>query len=103
MGRREKGNERQYTHSCKSCSQVVAYQSSKHGEELKLLYVAETAVKVPWHRKKAPWTCKICGCVCVSSVQLQAHKRQRQHFWDEAEEERKRQDDRQEMAPIIVG
>eukprot|EP00746_Dinoflagellata_sp_MGD_P005911 gnl/MRDRNA2_/MRDRNA2_111458_c0_seq1.p1 gnl/MRDRNA2_/MRDRNA2_111458_c0~~gnl/MRDRNA2_/MRDRNA2_111458_c0_seq1.p1 ORF type:complete len:163 (-),score=24.01 gnl/MRDRNA2_/MRDRNA2_111458_c0_seq1:16-504(-) len=83
--RREKGIERQYTHSCSSCKQVIGYQSTPHSQELKLLYVVETAVKVP-RRKTTPWTCRVCGYVCLNNAQLETHKKQRQHFWDEADE-----------------
>jgi len=98
--RRPKGVERQYLHACTSCGQVVGYTSTPHEEEFKLLYMSETAVKVPWHRKKTPWVCKICGYVCQDAAQLEAHKKQRQHL-GEGQAEKNEADC--ETRPIIVG
>merc|ERR1712093_589702 len=86
--RAERGQnvERQYRHACEKCGQVVAYQSRPHDEELKLLYLVEAAVRIPWHHQKTPWVCRVCSYVCRSQEHLDAHKKQRQHFWDKEEE-----------------
>eukprot|EP00927_Polykrikos_kofoidii_P068408 TRINITY_DN63782_c0_g1_i1.p1 TRINITY_DN63782_c0_g1~~TRINITY_DN63782_c0_g1_i1.p1 ORF type:complete len:176 (-),score=32.33 TRINITY_DN63782_c0_g1_i1:88-615(-) len=81
--RREKGVERQHIHACSSCGKDVGYTTTPHEEDFQLLYLSETAVTVPWHKKKTPWVCKVCGYVCQSEVHLEAHKKQRQHFGDE--------------------
>mmetsp|Transcript_52138 Transcript_52138/g.124201 ORF Transcript_52138/g.124201 Transcript_52138/m.124201 type:complete len:178 (+) Transcript_52138:74-607(+) len=99
--RRPNGVERQYVHECKNCGQDVAYTSTPHDQDLALFYVLDTAVEVPWHKKKTPWTCNVCGYICQSEMHLEAHRKQRQHFDDGAEEEAKQA--AQEAKPIIVG
>mmetsp|Transcript_65625 Transcript_65625/g.203325 ORF Transcript_65625/g.203325 Transcript_65625/m.203325 type:complete len:177 (-) Transcript_65625:109-639(-) len=98
--RRPNGAERQYVHACGSCGQAVGYTSTPHEDELKLVYLAEQAVDVPWHRVKTPWVCKICGLVCQDEAHLESHRKQRQHFVDEAEEAKEADT---ETKPIIVG
>merc|ERR1719409_1524040 len=83
--RRPNGVERQYVHACVSCGKEVGYTSTPHEAELQLLYLSETAVSVPWHRKKTPWVCKVCGYVCQGEAQLEAHRKQRQHFDDQGD------------------
>eukprot|EP00929_Paragymnodinium_shiwhaense_P120444 TRINITY_DN92396_c0_g1_i1.p1 TRINITY_DN92396_c0_g1~~TRINITY_DN92396_c0_g1_i1.p1 ORF type:complete len:178 (-),score=45.44 TRINITY_DN92396_c0_g1_i1:153-686(-) len=99
--RREKGVERQYIHCCKNCKKDVGYTSTPHDATLQLLYLSEQAVEVPWHKKKTPWVCKVCGYVCQDEDSLEAHKKQRQHFEEEAEKEAK--DAANGTAPIMVG
>eukprot|EP00747_Dinoflagellata_sp_TGD_P021941 gnl/TRDRNA2_/TRDRNA2_128797_c0_seq1.p1 gnl/TRDRNA2_/TRDRNA2_128797_c0~~gnl/TRDRNA2_/TRDRNA2_128797_c0_seq1.p1 ORF type:complete len:175 (+),score=29.91 gnl/TRDRNA2_/TRDRNA2_128797_c0_seq1:48-572(+) len=96
--RREKGVERQYVHECSSCGQTIGYTSKPHEEDISLLYIAETAVKIPWHKKKTPWVCKVCAYVCQSELHLEQHKKQKQHFDDDAAK-----DDAGDCKPIIVG
>lgn len=93
---RPKGVERQFVHECSSCGKEVGYTSTPHEDELQMLYLSENAVEVPWHRKKSPWVCKICGYVCQGEAQLTAHKKQRQHFGEE-------ENQAGEMKPVIVG
>mmetsp|Transcript_62112 Transcript_62112/g.110442 ORF Transcript_62112/g.110442 Transcript_62112/m.110442 type:complete len:177 (-) Transcript_62112:40-570(-) len=98
--RRPNGVERQHVHACLSCGQAVGYTSTPHEDDLQLMYLSETAVKVPWHRKKTPWVCKVCGYVCQSEAELESHRKQRQHFVDDNKEEQQAKAD---MKPIMVG
>mmetsp|Transcript_93842 Transcript_93842/g.223154 ORF Transcript_93842/g.223154 Transcript_93842/m.223154 type:complete len:183 (-) Transcript_93842:36-584(-) len=97
--RREKGAERQYVHACPSCDQDVGYTSKPHEADLELVYLSDTAVTVPWHRMKSPFTCKVCGYICQSQGQLEFHRKQKQH----TEEMEKEQEAANELKPIIVG
>mmetsp|Transcript_98972 Transcript_98972/g.268792 ORF Transcript_98972/g.268792 Transcript_98972/m.268792 type:complete len:177 (+) Transcript_98972:74-604(+) len=98
--RRPNGAERQYVHACSSCGQAVGYTSTPHEAELQLVYIQETAVTVPWHRKKTPWVCKVCGFVCQDAPHLEQHRRQRQHF---DAEEVAAAEAAADTKPIIVG
>eukprot|EP00928_Gymnodinium_smaydae_P072656 TRINITY_DN55985_c0_g1_i1.p1 TRINITY_DN55985_c0_g1~~TRINITY_DN55985_c0_g1_i1.p1 ORF type:complete len:203 (-),score=40.19 TRINITY_DN55985_c0_g1_i1:110-640(-) len=98
--RRPKGVERQYVHACSSCGKEVGYTSTPPDADLKLLYLSETAVSVPWHRMKTPHVCKVCGYVCQSEAHLEAHKKQRQHYGEESDEAARALED---TKPIIVG
>uniref|UniRef100_A0A7S2CG10 C2H2-type domain-containing protein n=1 Tax=Alexandrium andersonii TaxID=327968 RepID=A0A7S2CG10_9DINO len=99
--RRPNGAERQYVHDCGSCGQAVGYTSTPHEDDFQLFYIAEQAVDVPWHRVKTPWVCKVCGYVCKDQAHLESHRRQRQHFSEEAEKEAKEAET--ETKPIMVG
>ncbi|CAE6946905.1 unnamed protein product [Symbiodinium sp. CCMP2592] len=85
--RREKGAERQYVHACPSCDQDVGYTSKPHEADLELVYLSDTAVTVPWHRMKSPFTCKVCGYICQSQGQLEFHRKQKQHTEDMEKEQ----------------
>eukprot|EP00439_Symbiodinium_sp_Y106_P085236 s2445_g27.t3 len=95
--RREKGAERQYVHACPSCDQDVGYTSKPHEADLELVYLSDTAVTVPWHRMKSPFTCKVCGYICQSQGQLEFHRKQKQH----TEDMEKEQEAANELKPII--
>eukprot|EP00920_Eleutheroschizon_duboscqi_P030729 GHVT01074243.1.p1 GENE.GHVT01074243.1~~GHVT01074243.1.p1 ORF type:complete len:200 (-),score=27.74 GHVT01074243.1:340-939(-) len=118
--RRTAGIERQYLHNCSECGQLVAYQCVAHGQELKYLYLVDSAVVWPRQRAGNPeLRCSVCGYFARDAEAFEVHKKQRGHqkqeggqFGPDAEggaqggegaDGQPRRNDDAPMPPVIVG